>query len=311
METQQTHSYFEPFDAPKLISASKLMTLELRPRKQHWGRRIRSGQSGMIFAPRGSGKTFKCLALAIAMATGCKWLGLQAKAPRRVIYLDGEMDLPTIKKRIAVICASLGVKVPKNLNVFSPEMFTDLLPSINTAEGQKVIDHMIGEDFDVLFIDNYSAFNDSGSENAEAWAPVMRWLLRHKRAGRTVIVVHHTGKVGKKQRGTSKHEDAMDWVIALSPIANSEPDSRDLKFTLEWQKIRHLAMADVPPITVTMHSAEDGSLRWSHECGKPEDPTDVMIAKLKKAGKSNAEIGKELGVDASTVSRRYNKKSAA
>jgi RecA-family ATPase len=310
MESTQTPQYFEPFDTPKLLSASKLVKLELRPGQPHWGRRIWSGQNGMIFAPRGSGKTFKCLALAIAMATGCKWLGMRSKEPRRVIYLDGEMDLPTIKNRITAISASLGTDVPKNLKLFSPEMFTDLLPSINTVDGQKVIDNMIGEEFDVLFIDNYSAFNDSGSENAEAWAPVMRWLLRHKRAGRTVIMVHHTGKVGKKQRGTSKHEDAMDWVIALSPIANSEPDSRDLKFTLEWQKIRHLAMADVPPITVTMHSAEDGSLRWSHERGKPADPTDAVIAKLKKAGKSNAEIGKKLGVDASTVSRRYNKKSA-
>jgi DNA-binding transcriptional ArsR family regulator len=311
METQQTLNYFEPFDTPRLISASKLMTLELRPGKQHWGRRIRSGQSGMIFAPRGSGKTFKCLALAIAMATGCKWLGLQAKAPRRVIYLDGEMDLPTVKKRIAEISVSLGTDVPKNLKVFSPEMFTDLLPSINTADGQKVIDNMIGEDFDVLFIDNYSAFNDSGSENAEAWAPVMRWLLRHKRAGRTIIMVHHTGKVGKKQRGTSKHEDAMDWVISLSPIPNGNHGSRDLKFTLEWQKIRHLAMADVPSITVTMHVAENGELSWSHENGKPEDPTDARILKLSKEGKNNTEIAEIVAKSRSAVSRKLKELNAS
>lgn len=203
--------YFQPSDAPKLMSASSLMTVELPPGKQHWGRLIRSGQTGMLYAPRGSGKTFKCLALAIAMATGCNWLGQRAKKPRHVIYLDGEMDLPTLRTRIATISASLDVDAPETLKIFSPEMFTDLLPSINTTAGQEVIDKMIGESFDVLFIDNYSAFNDSGSENAEAWAPVMRWLLRHKRAGRTVIMVHHTGKNGNKQRGTSKHEDAMDW----------------------------------------------------------------------------------------------------
>lgn len=296
--------YFQALDTPQLMSALRLMQVELKPGTQHWGRRIRSGQIGMLFAPRGSGKTFKCLALAIAMASGCRWLGLRPKEPRRVIYCDGEMDLPTLKLRISSISASLGVNVPKNLKIFSPEMFTDLLPSINTLDGQKTINDMIGETFDVLFIDNYSAFNDSGSENAEAWAPVMRWLLKHKRAGRTVIMVHHTGKAGQKQRGSSKHEDAMDWVISLSPIPNNEIDSRALKFTLEWQKIRHLAMVDVPPISVTMRSARDGKLSWSHEPGKPLNPTDEQIAKLNKDGLNNTEIGKEVGLSRSAVSRR-------
>lgn len=303
MDTNSTN-YFEPFDAPRIMSASKLMTLNLRPSKPHWGKRIRSGQAGMIFAPRGSGKTFKCLASAIAMATGCEWLGMKSGAPRNVIYLDGEMDLPTVKLRISAICKSLDCKVPKNLKVFSPEMFTSLPPSINTLHGQSVIDAMIGVEFDVLFIDNYSAFNDSGSENAEAWAPVMRWLLRHKRAGRTVIVVHHTGKVGNKQRGTSKHEDAMDWVISLSPVPNEDVSSRDLRFTLEWKKIRHLAMVDAPPITVTMHCSQKGDLSWDYEVGKLTNQKDQEIAKLRKEGKSHAEIGRIMGIDRSTASRR-------
>lgn len=308
--TTPTRPLFKPLDVPKLMSASKLVELELPRGKHHWGPRIRSGQLGMLHAPRGSGKTFGCLALAIANATGCTWLGLRAKKPRRVVYCDGEMDIKTIASRIKKISASLGVDVPERLQVFSPEMFSDLLPSINTTEGQRVIDNMIGEDFDVLFIDNYSAFNDSGSETAEAWAPVMRWLLRHKRAGRTVIVVHHTGKVGNKQRGTSKHEDAMDWVISLTPVPIREPGSRDLRFTLEWKKIRHLAAVDVPPITVTMHSSEAGDLSWSHVAGKPTDQIDRQIRKLHQEGKNNAEIARSVGLNRSTVSRRMKEIAA-
>lgn len=36
----------------------------------------------------------------------------------------------------------------------------------------------------------------------------------HRRAGRSIVLVHHAGK-GGAQRGTSKREDVLDTVIAL------------------------------------------------------------------------------------------------
>ncbi len=78
---------------------------------------------------------------------------------------------------------------------------------------------MIGTDWDVIFIDNYSAWSGDGRETAEAWAPMMRWMLGHKRAGRTVIVIHHTGKTGK-QRGSRQGAMRMflDWSVASKPV---------------------------------------------------------------------------------------------
>ena len=160
---------------------------------------------------------------------------------------------------------------------------------------------MIGDDWDVLFVDNYSAWSSDGRETAEAWAPFMRWMLGHKRAGRTVIVVHHSGKAGK-QRGSSKHEDALDWSINL--VADKQaPHDGALRFSLVWEKARHLASDQVTPIAVTMQKGDDGVLTWKHQQGTHKDPKIVKALKLHEQGKGNTEIATELGVDRTTVGR--------
>lgn len=294
--------HFQPCERMTLIPANELVKLSIPTRKKHWNGHIQSNQTGMIYGERGGGKTWLSMGIAISIATCADYLGKKPKNPRRVNYLDGEMDLVTFQNRMRQICESLGVKPPANLKVFTPESFTDLLPSINTPEGQKLIDKMIGIDWDVLIVDNYSAWSSDGRETAEAWAPFMRWMLGHKRAGRTVIVIHHSGKTGK-QRGSSKHEDALDWSISLLPEKLAPKDGA-LRFSLVWEKARHLASDQIEPIAVTMRQGEDGVLTWEHHQGTHKDPKTVKAIKLRQQGKTNAEIAAELGVNRSTVSRR-------
>lgn len=293
--------HFQPCERMTLIPANELVKLSIPTRKKHWGPFIQSNQTGMIYGERGGGKTWEAMGLAISIATCTEFLGNKPKNARRVIYLDGEMDLVTFQKRIHQICESLGVEPPASLKVFTPESFTDLLPSINTPEGQKLIDKMIGTDWDVLFVDNYSAWSSDGRETAEAWAPFMRWMLGHKRAGRTVIVIHHSGKAGK-QRGSSKHEDALDWSINLLPDKQGLKDGA-LRFSLVWEKARHLASDQITPIAVTMQRGQDGTLVWNHQHGTHKDPKMVKAEKLKAEGASNTEIAQKLDVDRTTVGR--------
>lgn len=293
--------HFQPCERMTLIPANELVTLSIPPRKKHWGNYIQSNQTGMIYGERGGGKTWQAMGIAISIATCTEFLGNKPKNARRVNYLDGEMDLVTFQQRMRQICESLGVKPPANLKVFTPESFTDLLPSINTSEGQKLIDKMLGTEWDVLIVDNYSAWSSDGRETAEAWAPFMRWMLGHKRAGRTVIVIHHSGKAGK-QRGSSKHEDALDWSINL--LADKQaPQDGALRFSLVWEKARHLASDQIAPIAVTMRQGEDGVLTWKHQQGTHKDPKIAKALKLHEQGKSNTEIAFELGVDRTTVGR--------
>jgi hypothetical protein len=51
---------------------------------------------------------------------------------------------------------------------------------------------------------------DAAKENdADSWTPMQNWLLAQRRAGKSVLVIHHSGKSGA-QRGTSRREDTLD-----------------------------------------------------------------------------------------------------
>lgn len=292
---------FRPSDRMKLIPANELAGFFIPRRKKHWGEFIQSNQTGMVFGERGRGKTWFSMCIAISMSSCSEFLGNKPKNARRVIYLDGEMDLSTFQKRVRQICRSMRIVPPSNLRLFTPEAFTDLLPSINTLEGQNLIDKLIGTEWDILFIDNYSAWSNDGRETAEAWAPFMRWMLGHKRAGRTVIVIHHSGK-GGKQRGSSKHEDALDWSINLVSNKHASQDGA-LRFSLVWEKSRHLASDQTKPIAVTMQAGEDNVLVWKHQHGVHTDPKIAKAVSMRAAGKAIAEIALELGIDRTTVGR--------
>lgn len=292
---------FRPRRDLKLMAVNRLVQFKLGPRKQHWGRLMTAHQIGMLVGPRGKGKTWFGLGLAAAMSTGMSFLGHAPRNPRRVCYLDGEMDFATLQARIKAIYNGFQAKFSDKLKLFTPELFTDLLPAINTPEGQKLVDEMIGKEWDVLIIDNYSAWSSDGRETSESWVPLMRWMLSHKHAGRSVIIVHHTGKNGQ-QRGSSRHEDALDWSITLKPIESTERDDA-LRFVLEWKKCRNLTQKETPPISVCMEKAEDGRLTWSWTPGGIANPDVAKAHKLKASGMPVGEIAKELGVNRTTVTR--------
>lgn len=293
--------YFQPFDKMKLISAAELAKLKAKKRKKHWGEPIQSNQIGMLFGPRGHGKTWVALGIAVSMSACVNFLDKKPVRARKVIYMDGEMDLVTLKNRTIALCKSLNTNPPDGLKIFTPETFTGLLPSINTMDGQREIDALIGTDWDVLFIDNYSAWSGDGRETAEAWAPMMRWMLGHKRAGRTIIVIHHTGKTGK-QRGSSSHEDALDWSVALKPADGAFSDGA-LRFNLVWEKNRHLSSTDAKPIAVTMGKDEEGGLTWSQSDGVHKNSRAQDAKELMESGLSQAEVAKKLSVNRTTVGR--------
>ena len=62
--------------------------------------------------------------------------------------------------------------------------------------------------------------------------------LAHQEAiiGIALILFHHTGKNGQ-QRGSSMHEDLLDYSILLSPL-QSDANRQDTRFGIEHTKLR-------------------------------------------------------------------------
>lgn len=298
----QSDDYYRPSENLRAIGVTELNRLKIRRPRQLWGILIRLGQLGLVFGWRGTGKSTFMLALALAMATGVEFLGFSAKRAAKVVLLDGEMDLHSMQSRVRTVQSSLNVALTDNLKIMSPELFAGVMPRLTTPEGQKEIDRALGDDWDVLIIDNYSSFS-SGREDADAWAPWLPWLLRHKRAGRTVIIVHHTGKNGT-QRGASNHEDQMDFVMSLRPPkAASEDDA--LKFVLSWTKSRHLPPSHTKPFLVSFRQTEAGHYSWIKSNETDASPQLAEAIRMKAEGKSITEIGKALKRNKSTISRWF------
>jgi putative DNA primase/helicase len=294
-------SAFVPYSILKPIGAKTLANAELPKQRRHWHAQIRDSRLGMIYGPRGSGKSTFVISLALSMAHQREFLGHRSGGCRRVIVLDGEMDLKTLQLRTIQAASALKVELDNDLAFVSPELFSVEMPSLATAEGQEKIDDALGSKWDVLFIDNYSAFSAGGREGADSWAPWIRWMLHHKRKGRTVIMVHHSGKNGQ-QRGSSKHEDALDFVISLKPLRNAPRDGA-LRFVFEWAKARHMVSDHTMPFVATFSSTDDGAFRWSRSSVEDGDTRHKEAQTMHTSGKSQTEIARTLGVDRSTVSR--------
>lgn len=260
---------------------------------------LRSQDLAMVYAARGIGKTHFMLAVAYAVATGGSFAKWAAPQPRRVLYLDGELPGATLQRRMLMHCPDAE---PQRgyLRVFTPDLLPEgrALPDISTFEGQDVIDGLIG-DAELVVIDNLSAWARTGRENeAESWGPVADWLLRLRRRGLAVVLVHHAGK-GGQQRGTSKREDLLDVVIGLSRPKDYEP-SQGAVFVAEFSKARNLAGDDAQSVELRLAGDEDRAV-WTW--ATVEESTYQRVVALAKDGLTPNEIAVELECNKSTVSR--------
>ena len=173
---------------------------------------------GMVYAPRGAGKTYFCLELAYAIATGTNAFAWKIPAARRVRYVEGEMDGAMLQNRLRHLVMKIhGGKIPEPgfLKISAmglPEQ--KVRPKINTPEGRGMINDLV-DSGDVLILDNLTALSPSSDEDETAdWAEIQEWLIDLSFQGVSTIFVHHAGKSGE-QRGTSKREDLLDFVLSL------------------------------------------------------------------------------------------------
>jgi putative DNA primase/helicase len=89
-----------------------------------------------------------------------------------------------------------------------------------------------------MILDNLSTLCTNGSESAsDAWMPMQNWLLKLRRQGVTVLLVHHAGTNGR-QRGTSRREDALDTIIALRRPEDYSPE-QGARFEVHFEKLRN------------------------------------------------------------------------
>ena len=177
----------------------------------------------MLYAPRGVGKTLLGPSVGLAVASGTTLLRWSAPRKRRVLYVDGEMPLVSLQERLRVLSVGLGAEIPNDgFQVLAADHIESGI-GLGTEEGQGMLDPLL-KDVDLLILGNLSTLVTTGSENAsDGWVPIQNWLLRLRRQGVAVLLIHHAGTNGR-QRGTSRREDALDTVLALRRPEDYSPE---------------------------------------------------------------------------------------
>ena len=259
----------------------------------------------MVYALRGIGKTFFTLSISYAAATGGSFLRFHAPRPRKVLYLDGEMPARALQERVMSLVESFVVEPPSPdyFRIVTPDLQPLGMPDLGTVGGQSDLDHVI-DDAELIVVDNISTLCRTGRENeAESWLPVQEWALRLRREGRAVVFVHHSGKGGTAQRGTSRREDVLDTVIRLSRPTDYSP-TEGARFNVDLEKTRGVTGDAVAPFEARLEVV-NGAAVWTMRA--IENVLLIRAADLFRENYSLRDVAAELGITKSRADRLKKK----
>ncbi len=282
------------------LDLKKFLQLAIKPRGMVIEPIIPEKGLAMLYAARGTGKTHIALGIAFAVATGTRFLKWSAPRSRRVLLIDGEMPAAALQERLASIIAGSPNADLKSENIMI--LAGDLIEAggignLAAPEVQSELDPWL-EGIEFLK-DNLSSLTAVIRDNdAESWGPIQEWLLKLRRRGISVLIVHHAGKDGQ-QRGTSRREDVLDTSISLRRSTDYSPTD-GAKFEVHLEKTRGFSGDLAKPFEAKLEM-RDGSATWTIR--ELEDANRSRVQALLDDGLTVREIADETGIPKSTVHR--------
>lgn len=259
----------DPEDNHKLVAVDcrELLMMDLRPVEYMIQPILPVKGIGMLYAWRGVGKTFVTMEIAYCIAAGVKkcfvW---DIPERRRVVYVDGEMDVETLQERLkSIVKGHEASQVPEEdfLRFITPDLQREFQPKINSYDGQAAIEAHLRAG-DLLILDNLSALSPCSAEDETGdWVMVQEWLLKLRRGGITVLFMHHAGKSGS-QRGFSGREDLINVTINLRRSEGYQVEEQ-LRTEVHLEKIRGKSAVGewVQPFEIQLTTENDRAV-WLH-----------------------------------------------
>ena len=290
-----------------IITSDRFLSMDIPERPTLLDPFFKQGDYGIIFAPRGIGKSWLSLlmgkALSEASMMGTHW---QGKSSQRVLYLDSEMNLHDLQER----CRELSIS-NDNFHILNHELLfsaSDDKMSLNLAEPthqQAILDHCQTNAIDVLILDNLStAFRGLKENESDSWEQVSPWILDLRRRGIAVVLVCHAGRNGQI-RGTSKREDAAHWILSLEDMDCTDEEGCH-QFKTKFTKCRNVAPSFVPALAWKLLHTEQGILSETRAI----DLYDQFLELVAGGIGSATEIAQELGKGKGTISKWAHKAQA-
>jgi putative DNA primase/helicase len=291
----------------KPYDIAAFLALEIPPREMILAPIIQEKSTAMLYASRGNGKTHVAHGIALAVATGAKFLKWEAPKPRRVLIIDGEMPASELQKRLsAILWGAATQPEPGMLNLLSADLVEGGIGNLADPKVQAALDPWL-TGIELLILDNLSCLTTVIKDNdAESWGPIQEWLLRLRRRGISVLIVHHAGK-GGGQRGTSRREDILDTSISLRrPDDYAAPEGA--RFEVHIEKGRGIHGKEAEAFEARLET-RDGIVQWTVR--ELEDAKLARVMALHDDELTLREIADQTGIPKSTVDRMIRKTAEA
>lgn len=176
------------------------------------GNIIAEGSFAVIYGPSGVGKTFLALDMAMSVASGLEWQGLEVKKGR-VAYILGE-GLGGFGQRVYAWKAShaqdnADIKfLVESVNFLEPMDSDQLVNDLNSWEIKPAL----------VFIDTLAQSIPGGEENSSSDMGKFIKTVNQIRqtTGATVGAIHHTGRAGNWERGHTSLRGAADTMLHVT-----------------------------------------------------------------------------------------------
>jgi putative DNA primase/helicase len=281
------------------VELDEFLSLKIPPRKKLLTPILPEKGLVMLYAGRGIGKTHIAHGIACAVSAGGRFLKWSAPGARRVLIVDGEMPASELQERLRWTVGGSNQKPHSSmLKMLSSDLIDDGIGNLAAYKVQAAFDPYL-VDVGLLILDNLSSLTAIIRDNdAESWTPIQEWLLRLRRRGISVLIVHHAGK-GGEQRGTSRREDVLDTSISLRRPTDYVA-AEGARFEVHIEKGRGIHGPDANPFEAKLE-VRDGSALWTMR--EIEDVNLARVSALLDDGLTVRDIADETGISKSAVHR--------
>jgi hypothetical protein len=214
--------------------------------------------------------------------------------------VDGEMALDQTQQRHEALAGQPSDNLLLLHHEVSFERTGKTVNLTNPLAQDALLQYCVRAGIEVMFLDNLSCLFRGVAENdADSWELVLPWLLELRRHNIAVVIIHHAGRAGH-MRGSSRREDAANWIIRLSEPQDYGAPSTGARFLARFVKNRNCTEESAPPLE--WHFVKQGAaqVRVTH---RHLDTLAVFRQWVADGLTSASDIAQEMDLSKGMVSR--------